>query len=158
MDTGSENPLPENAAPELHDFYAFWRGLVRRDRLPAREDLNPQALVEQFPGLALLAVEDGATGERRYRYLFVGPGHTGAYTFPMVGRTVDDALPSQAYAAVSRTYAWVTAQRRPHYWKRSVSVMGGPISRYERLIAPLASDGTKVDALIGCWVWMEPSG
>jgi hypothetical protein len=77
-----ENPLVRQAV-------AYWRSLCGVRRFPARDALEPRALVPfQSHMILLKVVDDGAD----FEYRFVGAAQAAAYTFPVQGRRMKEMM------------------------------------------------------------------
>lgn len=134
-------------APVLQAILAYWQSKCGADgRLPSRRDLDPLELRGLLPNIYLIdVVEDG-----RFRVRLMGEAHVEVYGPGLVGRVIDDIFPAGVAAEFNRLYAAVVRRREPVInrgqvtWLKSFDWM-----RYEGLHAPLASDGVKIDGILG---------
>lgn len=149
-------PLPRPRDATLSRLLGYWTGLTERHRLPGAGLFDVAAIPELLSDMYLLSVE---TGGRRFRIRLMGAHLEEILGGDFTGRTLDElTCPNDGHIAVvlgehevvvesgkpSRTaYDFVTSEFR-HF-------------RFERLLLPLASDGSTVDAVVGVVHFERPS-
>jgi len=138
--------------PTLRKFLAYWQGKRRDGRLPARADIDPVEIHEMLPGILIVDfVEEG--GRRRYRFRLFGTAHVEYNLRDLTGMCIDEVFGPEDAAKTEAAYAGVVDSGKPHYWRTNVMLPGREFVHYERVMAPLASDGETIDMLIGMFVF-----
>jgi len=135
--------VPTN--PKLLDFYALWRGKCSGGRLPARTDFTLEDLRPYIGRIAILDVIDGG---RDFRFRLYGTQIAEEYKGEMTGKSVT-AFRANFFAAIVPGYRRAVETRQPHYDAPEIddALM---LYKWERLVVPLASDGTTIDMIMVC--------
>lgn len=143
--TQSHVPTPSRWA-DILAFTAYWQGKRRADgRLPARADLDP---LEMKPWLGHLSILEVVDGGRDFVFRLYGTDLAEAVGFDMTGKSAAD-YPGARSQVLVRTYRAAMAARRPLLSAFVVRFAGRIVMpAWERVVAPLASDGNTVDKLI----------
>lgn len=149
------NPAPDSADPALHELYRRWSRLAARGPLPSADDMKFDDLAAEFPGAAMIEVQQRPDASRRYCYARVGSNHTKSLGREIEGYSIDELVAPQQIAHFESVYDRIVEEGRPHYWMRMNMPMGSDVHTFERLLVPVADDGETVDALIGIWVWFD---
>lgn len=155
MGENGGSPAPESADPAIHDLYRRWAELAGSGRLPSAADMELETLLATKSGAALITIEPRADGSIRYCYARAGTGHSRALGRDIQGYSIDELVAPQQVAHFENVYDRIVADRKPHYWMRMNSLLGGGLQTFERLLVPVAEDGKTVDALVGVWVWLD---
>jgi hypothetical protein len=131
--------------PKLLEFHALWRGRCRDGKLPARADFS---LEELRPYIGRIAILDVIDGGRDFRFRLYGTNIAEEYKGEMTGKSVS-AFRANFYDAIVPGYRRVLKTKAPHY---DVPEIDDALMHYkwERLVVPLASDGTTVDMIMVC--------
>jgi hypothetical protein len=142
----------------LEDFLGYWRR-VRGDRaMPRRADVDPAEIPRRLlPNLFLTDVVDGGA---RFRYRLVGTEAVRAIGAEPTGRYVDEINQQPPYRDyVIGLYRRVVAERLPVFSVSRYSRQGDPTGGHratQRLMCPLSSDGTSVDMVCTCQIFVVP--
>ncbi len=121
--------------PVLSAFDAAWRSKAKGDRLPGRQHIEPTAVAGLLPHVMLLDVVEGSLGTR-FRARLVGQHHVG-----MVGRNAaGEYIGEEAFKTVALS-------GRPHYSRHHVAEGPSGAYTFERVVYPLATNGSDVDRL-----------
>lgn len=149
--------LSENAHSLIKDSYAYWQRIHPLAGLPGRQHVEPLDISHLLAHIWLVDVE---SDPRRFRYRLVGSAIDCGMGRTLTGRWLDevnarffqDPLLNGAYFAVTTT-------GQPDYR------VGTPIfaenqhcSWLERLLMPLARNGSDVDMLFCCTVFYDEEG
>lgn len=130
----------------VRQAYEYWRSKCAGGRLPRRADIRP----EEIPGLLpYLFLVDVIGDPPTFRYRLVG-----TQINQWAGREYTDvALDEREYGPnwrlVHDIYADVVKRREPVLSEYSAPWKERDFLTYERIVAPLSSDGAAVDMLLG---------
>lgn len=130
----------------VRQAYAYWLGKCVRGRLPARADLRPEEMRAFLPFLFLV---DVGQDPRTFRFRLVGTKITEWAGKEYTGLAVEEASYGPHWRRVFDTYAAIVDSRRPQLDIWDAPWASREFVRYERLIAPLSSDGQTIDMLFG---------
>jgi hypothetical protein len=141
-----QTAAPLSALRAHEDVFAYWASCRRRARLPGRRDIEPMALKRHLPTVSLIDVDpDGLD----FRIRLAGTG-----LYPVFGREITGLKLEQVYPAGETAY-WreqlenVVRDRKPAAGQQSLAWRGvGRLSLFW-LRLPLASDGERVDMILG---------
>jgi hypothetical protein len=145
------------------EVFAYWSSLRATGRLPCRAQIDPVALKRLLPTISLIDVQRLPAG-RGYRQRLAGTG-----LYPVYGREITGRLIEEIYSEAELGY-WreqldqVVETARPAVGCQSVTTPSGAASSVLWIRLPLASDGERVDmilgydAVIGAPVSRMPSG
>lgn len=137
----------------LQLLYAYWSSLRRGDLLPARADIAPDRIAEVIPRIGLFDVE---TSPRRYRIRAMGAQIVAWYGCDLSGRYLDEIDFGQGPRFTFALLDHVVDHRRAGHMTGEYTKQDGRTIRYERLFMPLASDGRRVDMVIGAAYALPP--
>lgn len=130
----------------VRQAYTYWLGKCVRGRLPARADVRPDEMRAFLPNLFLVDVAQAPLG---FRFRLVGTRITEWAEREYTGVPIDEGAYGPQWRRVFDTYAEVVAGRRPRLDIWDAPWASREFVRYERLIAPLSTDGQTVDMLFG---------
>lgn len=148
--------LPVDADARIVALVTYWQS--RRpapDLLPARHHLSPVDLGELRIGILrhiwLLDVEPAPL---RFRLRLIGGALKAAGSPGTVGSYVDE---HDAHGALTTALTAMCADRRPVF-RRGAPTMPheADVRLLENVLLPLAVDGTTVDMIVGCTVYLGP--
>lgn len=134
-------------------LFDYWRSKFPEKGLPGRQHLDP---VEIPSLLSMLYLVDVVWfGESlRFRYRLLGTDITGRAGRDMTGRWLDEVFPESAtYARIKQVYLDIIETLQPHLGLFNILSPGREHIRANRIVLPLASDGSSVDMLLGMWVY-----
>jgi hypothetical protein len=145
-----------DAAPSYHsrvqELYGYWLSIhPSGGALPGRQHFSPVAVRHLLPDLWLLDVQHDPL---RFRYRLIGTKLVERHGQDYTGCWLDEVHPGFASLEVYDQFR-AAAQEGRIGWRK-----GRPLFAYERqpwlaierIILPLASDGAKVDMLLGLTV------
>lgn len=136
---------PDVALRAHQELFAYWQSRRAPGRLPGRSDIRPQDLKRHLPSVSLIDVREDAP---RYRVRLAGTGLYG-----MFGREITGLSLEQAYGPAAdywrRELDQVTAAGRPAVGVQDMSWRNGGRLSITWLRLPLASDGRRVDMVLG---------
>jgi hypothetical protein len=135
---------PAAAARAHEELYAYWASLRQGPRLPARRDIDPAGFKRLLPSITLT---DVLGGEFRIRL-------AGTALYPVYGREITGRTLAEVYTPAAADY-WrtelsrVAAERRPAAGVHNLGWRGASHMSLLWLRLPLASDGERVDMILG---------
>jgi hypothetical protein len=138
----------------VRQAYTYWLGKCVRGRLPARADLRPDEMRAFLPYLFLVDVTPAPLG---FRFRLVGTQITEWAEREYTGQPIDENAYGPQWRRVFDTYAEVVAGRRPRLDIWDAPWASREFVRYERLIAPLSTDGQTIDMLFGALNVLPPA-
>jgi hypothetical protein len=130
----------------VENAYRYWAARCTIDRLPRRTDVRPEEIPFLLPHVFLVDVQPAPLG---FRYRLVGTEITRLAAREYTGMSVNEAEYGPDWRAVFADYARITRTKTPELTTRRAPWPGREFLIYERLIAPLSSDGDTVDMLFG---------
>ena len=130
----------------VRQVYEYWLGKCVRGRLPARADLHPEEMRGFLPYVFLV---DVTPTPRAFRFRLVGTKIAEWAGKEYTGLAVDEDAYGPQWRRVFDAYAAVADSRRPRLDVWDAPWVSREFVRYERLVAPLSSDGHAVDILFG---------
>ncbi len=133
--------------PVLAEFYAYWLSLGACDRLPTRQDIDPQAIKKLLPNLFMIDIS-GTAPDYRFTYRLAGTEIVRTYGIEFTGLTPEEAFPGRAEELIAH-YRDVVNIGKPAYYAYQAPIPGREYLDVERLICPLGTGGDKVEILIG---------
>lgn len=129
-------------------LHAYWRGKVTQDRLPGRAALDPLEIPRDLlQDLVLLDVEDGPP--RRYRFRLFGSGAVVMAGRELTGKYYQDIVEPSGWPEIAAVLDRAVDGRRPGFLLGHTRMPTSSTQLYGRLALPLASDGHRVDMLLG---------
>ena len=150
----SELPIPADCDPRIRRLYEYWLAIRPAPGiLPGRQHLDPVAIPDLLPWLWMVDVERRPL---RFRYRLVGTEQVQAMARDLTGRYLHEAHPSflgsasyPAYVAAAER-GEIGYRRGPPTFHISKDYIG-----IERLLLPLARDGSTVDILLAITVYFS---
>lgn len=140
-------------SPRLIGLFDYWQQRCDGDHLPGRRHIDPLDMAEWLGNLLLMEV----TADGSYRYRLYGSGFVQEFGREMTGRTIAD-LPTEQQGLIRAEYEQARVSRQPsarvysaEFDIASLIRLGREIRKqasWERLVLPLANDGTHVDMLL----------
>ena len=130
----------------VRQVYEYWLGKCVRGRLPARAALRPEEMRAFLPYVFLV---DVSAAPLAFRFRLVGTKITEWAGKEYTGLAVDEPAYGAHWRRVFDVYAAVVDGRRPRLDIWDAPWVSREFVRYERLIAPLSSDGQTIDMLFG---------
>jgi hypothetical protein len=142
---GGQIGAPAAAIRAHEELFAYWASLKDGAKLPSRRDLHPEGMKRLLPSVSLTDV----LYEGDYRIRLAGTGLFGVYGREITGRRI-----AEVYAAPAADYwraelARVAQERRPSVGVHNLGWRGASHLSIVWLRLPLASDGGRVDMILG---------
>jgi len=156
MDPVSAIIAPAQALPDCDDklarLHRTWCAIrPAPDRLPGRQHFDPIAVAPLLPWLWLVDVHRAPV--LRFKYRLVGSIHVDAGGFDPTGRWLDEAHSRFTSSnAMPHFLAAAAGEGFCFYRGPPVYAINKDYIAIERLVLPLAGDGTTVDILLGITV------
>ena len=145
------------AAVRAHEeLFAYWASLKEGARLPGRRQLDPAPIKRLLPTVSLIDVLPGAYpsavgGEEApdFRMRLAGTGLYSVYGREITGKRLSEVYNSAAADYWRCELGRVVADRRPAVGQHSLAWRGASHLSILWLRLPLASDGERVDMILG---------
>ncbi len=148
--------LPESCDPRVRRVYEYWRSIhPATGGLPGRQHLEPLDLADVLRWLWLV---DVAREPIRFRYRLVGTGHVQALGRDLTGQWLDEAHEGFGAMISSGEFATGAAGKLCFSRRRPQFRVDPDYAVFERVLLPLARDGTLVDMLLGISVYRRGDG
>ena len=147
----SEDQLFEDQLPPgpLTDMYRYWRSKCRDKTLPSRMDIHPPEMKDFLPHTMLIDVVSESPGERRFRMRLVGTHIVDGFGQEVTGKFMDEIDTGGQTESLLEACRRNVEEKAPVYLTGIISRHGtGEKISFERLGAPLSSDGHEVDMLL----------
>lgn len=126
--------------------YEYWAGKRRGGGLPRRADIDPLELRQLLPFLFLVDVHRDPIG---FRFRLVGTAITQCAGMDHTGRWVNERDYGPEWKRIYDAYFEVVRTGAPKVEVCHAAWPARNFVHYERLAAPLATDGNNVDMLFG---------
>jgi len=140
------------AAARAHEeLFAYWASLKGGARLPARRDVDPADIKRLLPTLSLIDVlaDTPKRGLIDYRIRLAGTGLYGVYGREITGRRLGEVYSTPAADYWRRELGKVVVEGRPAVGVHNLGWRGAGHLSLLWLRLPLASDGQRVDMILG---------
>jgi hypothetical protein len=140
------------AAVRAHEeLFAYWASLRDGSSLPGRGRLDPGDIKRLLPTVSLIDVLSGPRGEEApdFRMRLAGTGLYGVYGREITGKRLSEIYNSTAAEYWRGELAKVVAEKRPAVGAHSLAWRGASHLSILWLRLPLASDGERVDMILG---------
>jgi hypothetical protein len=155
-------PAPARRAPDrlplghplIQRIHAYWESKLAGRKMPRREDIVPEELGDLLPWVMLVEVVGDPT---RFRLRLVGTGVVREYGREITGRYVDELDLGGWQGAVLDDYRRAVCECRPVASSYDYQKTDRRWITYERILLPLANDGTTVNMLF-CGMVMRGAG
>jgi hypothetical protein len=139
--------LSQTLRPEFEAIHGRWRELCRDGRLPTRADFPPESLTPWMGHIQI--VERVSEGDRlRHRVRLVGTRIVYYEGRDNTGLFLDEVVPVEQRDEILEPYRRCAETRTPVYGAFYSCSDAAISSKLERLILPLAADGTTVDQFL----------
>ena len=144
--------------PEHREMLAYWRDRKGESAVPLRNRFDPLDFPALLPRIAVIEVVE-SDGNARFRYRLAGTEIAARAGRDPTGKFFEDLYEGAYLESATSTYLELISSALPHYSQR-VFPIGDGVSdlRYDRLILPFSSDGTKVDQFVLLIVVIEQTG
>jgi hypothetical protein len=139
------------AAVRAHEeLFAYWASLKEGALLPGRRDLDPAGIKRLLPTVSLIDVIPNA-GEAapEFRMRLAGTGLYGVYGREITGKRLGDIYNHAAADYWRVELGKVVTERRPAVGAHNLAWRGASHLSILWLRLPLATDGDRVDMILG---------
>jgi len=137
---------PAAAVRAHEELFAYWASRRQGAKLPGRRDLDPGDIKRLLPTLSLIDVGHEPLD---FRIRLAGTGLYDVYGREITGRSLDDVYNSAAAEYWRVELAKVVEAGRPAVGAHSLAWRGASHLSILWLRLPLASDGGRVDMILG---------
>ena len=140
------------AAVRAHEeLFAYWASLREGARLPGRAHLDPAPIKRLLPTVSLIDVVQAPQGKApaEFRMRLAGTGLYGVYGREITGKRLGEIYNSAAADYWRVELGKVAAEGRPAVGVHNLAWRGALHLSILWLRLPLASDGERVDMILG---------
>jgi hypothetical protein len=148
IDRAPAADIPPDCHPKIRELFDYWVSVHPAEhRLPGRQCIDPSEVATLLPQLFLVDVERDPL---RFKYRLVGTDYVQMMGRDLTGAYLDAVHPGFS-GAIQQQYVEVVEYRRPAYRKGPVMYANAKKDylTVERLIVPLARNGSDVDMIMG---------
>ncbi|WP_179188587.1 PAS domain-containing protein [Kiloniella majae] len=132
-------------------LYEYWLSIhPDSDTLPGRQHLDPIDIPSLLPNVWLVDVVKDPV---RFRFRLFGTAHYGAMDRDCTGMWIDEAFPSFLGSEVYSDYINLIENGVPSYRKGPASFHIPNYKTIERIMLPLAENGTDVNMILALTVY-----
>jgi hypothetical protein len=128
------------------ELFAYWASLREGGRLPARAQISPDHFKRHLPTVSLIDVR---REPRDYRLRLAGTGLYGVYGREITGKSLEDVYSPEAADYWREELDRIVDEGRPGVGCHSLSWRGATHLSILWIRLPLASDGRRVDMILG---------
>lgn len=137
-----------SAARAHAELFSYWSGQRQSGRLPARSDISPEGFKRLLPTVSLIdVIEDN--GRRDYRLRLAGTGLYSVYGREITGMRLADVYSSHIAEYWRQELDQVVEEAKPRVGSHNMAWRGAAHLSTLWLRLPLASDGRRVDMILG---------
>lgn len=133
------------------ELFAYWASRREPGRLPSRRSISPEDFKRHLPTVSLIDVlpspSEGLAQD--YRLRLAGTGLYEVYRGEITGKRLSDVYEPEAAGYWRRELDKVVEERRPGVGSHCLAWRGAPHLSILWLRLPLASDGRRVDMILG---------
>jgi len=133
------------------ELYAYWASRREPGRLPGRRNIDPRDFKRHLPTVSLIDVlpslSEGLAHD--YRLRLAGTALYEVYRGEITGKRLDDVYDDASASYWRAELDKVVDLRRPGAGSHSLAWRGAPHLSILWLRLPLASDGRRVDMILG---------
>jgi hypothetical protein len=148
---------PAAAVRAHEELFGYWAALKQQraaqahatTALPGRPDIHPSHFKRHLPAVSLIDVRRGPEGRRDYRLRLAGTDLYGVYGQEITGKGLGDVFRGEAEAYWRTELDKVVDTKKPAAGVHSLSWRGAEHLSILWLRLPLASDGRRVDMILG---------
>jgi hypothetical protein len=140
------------AAVRAHEeLYAYWASRREPGRLPGRRNIDPADFKRHLPTVSLIDVLPSPSVElaRDYRLRLAGTALYEVFRSEITGKRLDEVYDAPVASYWRTELDKVVDLRRPGVGSHSLAWRGAPHLSIVWLRLPLASDGRRVDMIMG---------
>ncbi|WP_421780443.1 PAS domain-containing protein [Kiloniella litopenaei] len=132
-------------------LYEYWLSIhPDKTTLPGRQHLDPMDIPVLLPNIWLV---DVVQDPLRFRFRLFGTAHYAAMDRDCTGMWIDEAFPDFTRSGFDQDYINIVETKLPSYRKGSASYHIPNYKTIERIMLPLAENGTDVDMILALTVY-----
>ncbi|HIP79410.1 MAG TPA: PAS domain-containing protein [Kiloniellaceae bacterium] len=135
---------------KLRQLYAYWQRLGGAECLPSRRDIDPVEIPTLLPNIFLIDVVGDAED---FVFRLAGTLVEDAFSMPLKGKSIAEIQKRAGTPIPVAHHIEVARGGGPRYREGKMLVPGREHWEINRLLLPLASDGTTIDVLMGAAVF-----
>ena len=137
---------PASAVRALEEMFAYWAGLRRDGRLPGRADIDPNRFKRHLPTVSLIDVRPTPVS---FRIRLAGTALYGFHGRETTGLELEQVYGGDDAVYWRRELEQVVSTRKPGVGVRALGAGDADALSVLWLRLPLASDGERVDMILG---------
>lgn len=137
---------PASALRAHEELFAYWASLRRVVGLPGRRDIDPAGFKRHLPTISLIDVKRDPLD---YRMRLAGTGLYGLYGREITGLMLNEVYPEAEAREWRERLNRVVENRKPLAGVHSLAWRGAARLSVVWLRLPLATDGQRVDMILG---------
>lgn len=135
----------------------YWTGLEAGGKLPSRVAVNPMDVPRLLKNIGLIDVVQEVGGNYRFRYRLVGTQMSHITGLDLTDRWLHDVKKGEYGAFLEQLYTDAVTSASPVFSRTAMKYSDGRELETDRLLLPLAADGTNVDMLLYSNLFRSPS-
>ena len=146
---------PDDAHPDIKNFYEHWRSIFSGDRLPGRQHFDPLDVAKLLPRIMLIAIDRDPLS---FQVRLAGSKIEEFAGESLKGKPFAHRLTGPDRQRAERGLRAVIEEKQPN-WRR-----GKPLIQWEknfmmleRIFLPLAENGEMVDMILTLTIHTEPT-
>ena len=140
---------PPFADRNVQRLYEYWLSKHQDGKLPGRSAIDPLDIPELLSIFVLIDIEKGEDGGLKFRVRLAGTKLVERMGAESTGMLIEEAFLESQAREINAAYRRVVESGAPHCWDYALPMRDREHVRYQRIVCPLASDGTNIDALCG---------
>ncbi|MBS0298207.1 MAG: PAS domain-containing protein [Proteobacteria bacterium] len=140
----AQTAAPASALRAHEELFAYWASRRKGSALPGRRDIDPAGFKRHLPTISLIDFRQDV-----FRVRLAGTGLYGVYGREITGLTLDQIYPGPEAAEWRSRLMRVVTGAKPVVGVHSLAWRGASRLSLVWLRLPLASDGGKVDMILG---------
>jgi len=128
------------------EIFTYWASRREGDRLPARSSIHPSHFKRHLPTVSLIDVR---SNPRDYSLRLAGTGLYSVYGGEITGKRIGEVYGAEPAVYWRAELDKIVATRQPGIGVHSLAWRGSPHLSIVWLRMPLASDGDRVNMILG---------
>jgi hypothetical protein len=145
---------PASALRAHEELFAYWAGLRRGGRLPARADIDPAGFKRLLPAICLIDVLENPTD---YRVRLAGTALYGLFGGEITGRRLNEVYDPVVAGYWRRELDRIVEGARPGVGCHELAWRGASLVSVLWMRLPLAANGQDVDMILGYDAVLRPA-
>lgn len=129
----------------LKELAKYWQKIKKDQPVPFRKQFNP---VDVPQCLRYIVLVDVKATQPRYYVRLAGSSVNPVYHKSITGQFIENIIGKEDLESVLHQYDHTVTHWEPTYMTSTVNATNSTNMKYERVILPMTSDGSKVDKLL----------